>query len=70
MIKVFYKEYDRVKKILSVKEVKEVLKVEISDMFLDGEVIKMEGLKYVESLGVIFIDEIDKIVVSFKEGGC
>lgn len=39
-------------------------------MFLDSEVIKMEGLKRVESLGVIFIDEIDKIVVSFKEGSC
>ncbi len=69
LIKVFHKEQDRVKKTLSVKEAKEALKAEISDTLLDGEVIKMEGLKRAESSGVIFIDEIDKIAVSSKEGG-
>ncbi|MGL2409004.1 HslU--HslV peptidase ATPase subunit [Helicobacter pylori] len=69
LIKVFHKEQDKVKKTLSVKEAKEVLKVEISDTLLDGEAIKMEGLKRAESSGVIFIDEIDKIAVSSKEGG-
>ncbi|WP_217584038.1 HslU--HslV peptidase ATPase subunit [Helicobacter pylori] len=68
LIKVFHKEQDKVKKTLSVKEAKEVLKAEISDTLLDSEVIKMEGLKRAESLGVIFIDEIDKIAVSSKEG--
>ncbi|WRG31654.1 HslU--HslV peptidase ATPase subunit [Helicobacter pylori] len=68
LIKVFHKEQDKVKKTLSVKEAKEALKAEISDTLLDGEAIKMEGLKRAESLGVIFIDEIDKIAVSSKEG--
>ncbi|EMH36155.1 ATP-dependent protease HslVU, ATPase subunit [Helicobacter pylori GAM71Ai] len=69
LIKVFHKEQDKIKKTLSVKEAKEALKVEISDTLLDGEAIKMEGLKRAESSGVIFIDEIDKIAVSSKEGG-
>ncbi len=68
LIKVFHKEQDKVKKTLSVKEVKEALKAEISDTLLDSEAIKMEGLKRAESSGVIFIDEIDKIAVSSKEG--
>ncbi|WQZ95133.1 HslU--HslV peptidase ATPase subunit [Helicobacter pylori] len=68
VIKFFHKEQDKVKKTLSVKEAKEVLKAEISDTLLDGEAIKMEGLKRAESSGVIFIDEIDKIAVSSKEG--
>ncbi|GAA9465288.1 HslU--HslV peptidase ATPase subunit [Helicobacter pylori] len=69
LIKVFHKEQDKVKKTLSVKEAKESLKAEISDTLLDSEAIKMEGLKRAESSGVIFIDEIDKIAVSSKEGG-
>ncbi len=69
LIKVFHKEHDKVKKTLSVKEAKEALKAEISDTLLDGEAIKMEGLKRAESSGVIFIDEIDKIAVSSKESG-
>ncbi|GAA7112009.1 HslU--HslV peptidase ATPase subunit [Helicobacter pylori] len=69
LIKVFHKEQDKVKKTLSVKEAKEALKAEISDTLLDSEAIKMEGLKRTESSGVIFIDEIDKIAVSSKEGG-
>ncbi len=69
LIKVFHKEHDKVKKTLSVKEAKEALKAEISDALLDSESIKMEGLKRAESSGVIFIDEIDKIAVSSKEGG-
>ncbi|MGL2662882.1 HslU--HslV peptidase ATPase subunit [Helicobacter pylori] len=68
VIKFFHKEQDKVKKTLSVKEAKEALKAEISDTLLDGETIKMEGLKRAESSGVIFIDEIDKIAVSSKEG--
>ncbi|MFP5997319.1 HslU--HslV peptidase ATPase subunit [Helicobacter pylori] len=68
LIKVFHKEQDKVKKTLSVKEAKEALKAEISDTLLDSEAIKMESLKRAESSGVIFIDEIDKIAVSSKEG--
>ncbi|WP_367707224.1 HslU--HslV peptidase ATPase subunit [Helicobacter pylori] len=69
LIKVFHKEQDKVKKTLNIKEAKEALKAEISDTLLDSEAIKMEGLKRAESSGVIFIDEIDKIAVSSKEGG-
>ncbi|MGL2356115.1 HslU--HslV peptidase ATPase subunit [Helicobacter pylori] len=69
LIKVFHKEQDKAKKTLSVKEAKEALKTEISDTLLDSEAIKTEGLKRAESSGVIFIDEIDKIAVSSKEGG-
>ncbi|GAA6839557.1 HslU--HslV peptidase ATPase subunit [Helicobacter pylori] len=69
LIKVFHKEQDKIKKTLSVKEAKEALKAEISDTLLDSESIKIEGLKRAESSGVIFIDEIDKIAVSSKEGG-
>ncbi|GAA6813843.1 HslU--HslV peptidase ATPase subunit [Helicobacter pylori] len=69
LIKVFHKEHDKVKKTLSVKEAKEALKAEIIDTLLDSESIKMEGLRRAESSGVIFIDEIDKIAVSSKEGG-
>ncbi|GHS40355.1 ATP-dependent protease ATPase subunit HslU [Helicobacter pylori] len=69
VIKFFHKEQDKVKKTLSVKEAKEALKAEISDTLLDSEAIKIEGLKRAESSGVIFIDEIDKIAVSSKEGG-
>lgn len=69
LIKVFHKEQDKIKKTLSVKEAKEALKAEISDTLLDSEAIKIEGLKHAESSGVIFIDEIDKIAVSSKEGG-
>lgn len=69
VIKFFHKEQDKVKKTLSVKEAKEALKTEISDTLLDSEAIKTEGLKRAESSGVIFIDEIDKIAVSSKEGG-
>ncbi len=68
VIKFFHKEQDKVKKTLSVKEAKEALKAEISDTLLDTESIKMGGLKRAESSGVIFIDEIDKIAVSSKEG--
>ncbi|WRE21465.1 HslU--HslV peptidase ATPase subunit [Helicobacter pylori] len=68
VIKFFHKEQDKVKKTLSVKEAKEALKTEISDTLLDSEAIKTEGLKRAESSGVIFIDEIDKIAVSSKEG--
>ncbi|AFI06093.1 HslU--HslV peptidase ATPase subunit [Helicobacter cetorum] len=68
LIKVFHKEPDRIKKTLSIKEAKEALKAEISDTLLDNEAIKTEGLKRAESSGVIFIDEIDKIAISSKEG--
>ncbi|WP_104747556.1 HslU--HslV peptidase ATPase subunit [Helicobacter cetorum] len=68
LIKVFHKEQDRIKKTLSIKEAKEALKAEISDTLLDNDAIKLEGLKRAENSGVIFIDEIDKIAISSKEG--
>lgn len=55
---------DTPKKEVSIKEAKELLKVEASEALLDMEMIKQEGLKRAESSGIIFIDEIDKVAVS------
>lgn len=52
------------KKEVTIKEAKELLKVEASEALLDLEAIKHEGLKRAESSGIIFIDEIDKVAVS------
>lgn len=55
---------DSPKKEVTIKEAKELLKVEASEALLDLDAIKHEGLKRAESSGIIFIDEIDKVAVS------
>lgn len=57
-----------VKKEVSVKEAKEILKAEASEKLLDMEAIKAEALERAKS-GIIFIDEIDKIAVSSGSNG-
>lgn len=57
------------KKEVSIKEAKEILKIEASEALLDLESIKQEGLKRAESSGIIFIDEIDKVAVSSNAQG-
>ncbi len=57
------------KKEVTIKEAKEILKVEASEALLDLEGIKQEGLKRAESSGIIFIDEIDKVAVSSNSQG-
>ncbi|MDD6055512.1 MAG: HslU--HslV peptidase ATPase subunit [Helicobacter sp.] len=64
LAKVFVHQKDNPKKEVSIKEAKEILRVQASDELLDMELIKQEGLKRAESSGIIFIDEIDKIAVS------
>ncbi|MGD9595719.1 MAG: HslU--HslV peptidase ATPase subunit [Wolinella sp.] len=55
---------EEMKKEVTVKEAKELLKIEASEALLDMEAIKAEGLRRAEEEGIIFIDEIDKIAVS------
>ncbi|MDE5591346.1 MAG: HslU--HslV peptidase ATPase subunit [Helicobacter sp.] len=57
------------KKEVTIKEAKEILKIEASESLLDMESIRQEGLKRAESSGIIFIDEIDKVAVSSKSQG-
>ena len=60
---------EKVKKEVSVKEAKELLKNEASESLLDMEQIKQEALKKAQEEGIIFIDEIDKIAVSSSSQG-
>lgn len=56
-----------IKKEVSIKEAKELLKNEAMENMLDQDAIKNEALKRAESGGIIFIDEIDKIAVGNKD---
>jgi ATP-dependent HslUV protease ATP-binding subunit HslU len=57
------------KKEVSVKEAKEMLKVEASSKLIDSNSINAEALKRAENGGIIFLDEIDKIALSEKSAG-
>ena len=67
--KVFVASKENPRKEVTIKEAKEILKIEASEVLLDMENIKQEGLKRAESSGIIFIDEIDKVAVSSKSQG-
>lgn len=54
----------KIKKEVSIKEAKILLKQEIKESIIDTERLRQEALKKAESEGIIFIDEIDKIAVS------
>ena len=54
---------------LTVKEAREFLVEQESDRLLNKEKIKAEAIELAENLGIIFIDEIDKIVASEKQHG-
>ena len=60
---------DDKKKEVSVKEAKEMLKVEASSKLIDSNSINAEALKRAEDGGIIFLDEIDKIALSEKSAG-
>ncbi len=60
---------DDMKKEVTIKDAKELLKNEASEKILDTEAMKIEALKKAEVGGIIFIDEIDKIAVSSKSQG-
>ena len=51
---------------VSIKEAKKSLRLEASHKLIDQEAVKEEALKRVETGGIVFIDEIDKIAVSAK----
>jgi len=52
---------EKIKKEVSIKDAKILLKGEASENLLDQEAIKIEAIKRAESGGIIFLDEIDKI---------
>lgn len=52
---------EKIKKEVTIKDAKILLKDEASDSLLDQEAIKIEAIKRAESGGIIFLDEIDKI---------
>lgn len=54
----------KIKKTMSVKDARNALESEASDKILDLERIKSEALDRTNNEGIIFIDEIDKVVVS------
>lgn len=54
----------RIKKNMSVKDAKNALESEASEQILDLDRIKSEALDRTNNEGIIFIDEIDKVVVS------
>lgn len=57
------------KRELTVKEAREFLVEQESDNLLNKEKIKAAAIELAENLGIIFIDEIDKIVASEKQHG-
>ncbi len=63
-IKILGSKSEKIKKEVSVKDAKEILKSEASEKLLDFEAVKTEALERVQNGGIIFIDEIDKIAVS------
>ncbi len=60
---------ENIKKEVTVKEAKELLKSEASEKLLDMEAIKQEALQKAQEEGIIFIDEIDKVAVSSGSQG-
>jgi ATP-dependent HslUV protease ATP-binding subunit HslU len=59
----------RTKRELTVKEAREFLIEQESDRLLNKEKIQSAAIELAENLGIIFIDEIDKIVASEKQHG-
>jgi len=64
IMKIISAKSEKIKKEVTVKDAKEILKNEASEQLLDFDKIKVEALDRVENGGIIFIDEIDKIAVS------
>ncbi|QOG12977.1 HslU--HslV peptidase ATPase subunit [Arcobacter sp. FWKO B] len=58
---------DKIKKDVTIKDAKIILRSEVSEKLLDKESLKLEALKRAQNGGIIFIDEIDKIASS-KDG--
>lgn len=67
LIKALNMKGDKVKKEITIKEAKELLRPEAQNAVLDSDMIKTDALKLAEQSGIIFIDEIDKIAVASKD---
>ncbi len=65
-VKILGSNREKIKKEVSVKNAKIMLKNEASESLLDMDAVKAEALKRVENGGIVFLDEIDKIAVSQK----
>ena len=66
--KVFSSMGGEVKKEVSVKDAKQILKSEARESLLNMDEIHQEALKRAENGGIIFLDEMDKICVGDKTG--
>jgi len=66
IMKIISLKTESIKKEVSVKEAKDILKLEASEKLLDFDKVKAEAVERVENGGIVFIDEIDKIAVSAK----
>jgi ATP-dependent HslUV protease ATP-binding subunit HslU len=60
---------NRSKRDLTVKEAREFLIEQESDRLIDKEKVQRTSVELAENLGIIFIDEIDKIVAGDKQHG-
>lgn len=60
---------DMIKKEVTIKDAKILLRGLASESLLDSEAIKIEALKRCENGGIIFLDEIDKIASGKKANG-
>lgn len=60
---------EKIKKEVSIKDAKILLRGVASESLLDTDTIKIEAIKRAENGGIIFIDEIDKIATSKKNSG-
>lgn len=57
----------KIRKRFAVEDARKVLMQEACDKLIDNETVQVEGLRRAEQDGIIFIDEIDKIIA--KSGG-
>ena len=60
---------EKIKKEVTIKDAKVLLRAMASESLLDEEAIKIEALKRAENGGIIFLDEIDKIASGKKNNG-
>lgn len=60
---------DKIKKEVTIKDARILLRSVASESLLDQEAIKIEALKRCENGGIIFLDEIDKIASGKKNNG-
>jgi ATP-dependent HslUV protease ATP-binding subunit HslU len=59
---------EKIKKEVKVKEAREILKKDAGEDLMDLDSIKKNALERAQNGGIIFIDEIDKIATSNREG--